>query len=66
VFDRFYRAPGARGTPGSGLGLAIVRQVTEAHHGRVVAENAEDGGAVVRLELPAYRGVEPSGSNGSP
>jgi two-component system sensor histidine kinase MprB len=66
VFDRFYRAPGARGMPGSGLGLAIVRQVTEAHHGRVVAENAEDGGAVVRLELPAYRGVEPSGSNGSP
>ncbi|MGZ4137465.1 MAG: HAMP domain-containing sensor histidine kinase [Actinomycetota bacterium] len=53
VFDRFYRAPGARGMPGSGLGLAIVRQVTEAHHGRVVAENAEDGGAVVRLELPA-------------
>ena len=27
VFDRFYRAPAARGLPGSGLGLAIVRQV---------------------------------------
>jgi two-component system, OmpR family, sensor histidine kinase MprB len=25
VFDRFYRAPEARGLPGSGLGLAIVR-----------------------------------------
>jgi two-component system, OmpR family, sensor histidine kinase MprB len=66
VFDRFYRAPGARGMPGSGLGLAIVRQVTEAHGGRVVAENAESGGAVVRLELPGYRGVEASGANASP
>ena len=25
VFDRFYRAPSARGLPGSGLGLAIVQ-----------------------------------------
>ena len=33
VFDRFYRAPSARGMPGSGLGLAIVRQVAEAHGG---------------------------------
>jgi two-component system sensor histidine kinase MprB len=66
VFDRFYRAAGARGMPGSGLGLAIVRQVAEAHGGHAVAENAPDGGALVRLELPAYRGVEPSGANHSP
>jgi two-component system sensor histidine kinase MprB len=66
VFDRFYRAPDARGMPGSGLGLAIVRQVADTHGGQVVAENAPDGGAVVRLELPAYRGVEASGTNASP
>ncbi len=35
VFDRFYRAPSARGLPGSGLGLAIVRQIAERHGGRV-------------------------------
>jgi two-component system sensor histidine kinase MprB len=52
VFDRFYRAAGARRLPGSGLGLAIVRQVAEAHGGSVVAENAADGGAVFRLRLP--------------
>jgi two-component system sensor histidine kinase MprB len=66
VFDRFYRAAGARGTPGSGLGLAIVRQVAEAHGGRALAENADDDGAVVRLEIPLYRGVESSGTNASP
>jgi two-component system sensor histidine kinase MprB len=53
VFDRFYRAPSARGTPGSGLGLAIVRQVAEAHQGTAVAEPAEGGGARLRLRLPA-------------
>jgi two-component system sensor histidine kinase MprB len=52
VFDRFYRAPSARALPGSGLGLAIVRQIVEAHGGRVWAENAPDGGAVVGFELP--------------
>ena len=51
VFDRFYRAPSARGQPGSGLGLAIVRQVAEAHGGAVVAERAEGGGTRVVLRL---------------
>jgi two-component system, OmpR family, sensor histidine kinase MprB len=53
VFDRFYRAPAARGTPGSGLGLAIVRQVAESHHGTAVAEAPEGGGALLRLRLPS-------------
>ena len=52
VFDRFYRAPGARSLPGSGLGLAIVRQVAESHGGSAVAERAEGGGALFRLRLP--------------
>jgi two-component system, OmpR family, sensor histidine kinase MprB len=52
VFDRFYRAPDARGLPGSGLGLAIVRQVADAHGGRVGAMRADGGGTILRLELP--------------
>jgi two-component system sensor histidine kinase MprB len=52
VFDRFYRAPGARGRPGSGLGLAIVRQVAEAHGGGVEAGPAPGGGALLVLRLP--------------
>ncbi|HTU78483.1 MAG TPA: HAMP domain-containing sensor histidine kinase, partial [Solirubrobacteraceae bacterium] len=52
VFDRFYRAPAARGRPGSGLGLAIVRQTAEAHGGAVQAGNDPGGGARLTLELP--------------
>jgi two-component system sensor histidine kinase MprB len=52
VFDRFYRAPSARGLPGSGLGLAIVKHVADAHGGTVVAESAPGGGTLLRLTLP--------------
>lgn len=58
VFDRFYRAPGARGRPGSGLGLAIVRQMAEAHGGAVHAANDPSGGARLTLELPPLRMTE--------
>jgi two-component system sensor histidine kinase MprB len=53
LFDRFYRGPQSHGTPGSGLGLAIVKQAVERHGGRVHADDAPDGGAVVGFELPA-------------
>jgi two-component system sensor histidine kinase MprB len=51
VFDRFYRAAGARALPGSGLGLAIVRQVAEAHGGSVSAAPGARG-ARLRLSIP--------------
>ena len=54
VFDRFYRAPAARGLPGSGLGLAIVKHVADAHGGSVVAERrAGRRHACCVLTLPA-------------
>jgi two-component system, OmpR family, sensor histidine kinase MprB len=52
VFDRFYRAPGARTMPGSGLGLSIVRQVAIRHGGAVWAGRAREGGALLALRLP--------------
>jgi two-component system sensor histidine kinase MprB len=57
VFDRFYRADVARKQPGSGLGLAIVRQVAESHGGWARAENAEGGGARLRVRLPGLPGA---------
>jgi len=37
---------------GAGLGLAIVHRIMDAHGGRVVARNHEDGGAVFELFFP--------------
>ena len=54
VFEQFHSSGPHAGT---GLGLAIVRAVAEAHHGRVSAANAPDGGAVISLVLPAGTGA---------
>ncbi len=60
VFDRFWRSDESRGKHGSGLGLAIVARVAEEHGGSAGAANAEGGGALVSIELPA----EPLGEPG--
>lgn len=43
IFERFYRAPTARGMPGSGLGLAIVGSVAEANEGRLDVRTGPSG-----------------------
>ncbi|MEV6239812.1 HAMP domain-containing sensor histidine kinase [Lentzea sp. NPDC051838] len=51
AFERFWRAPAARGMPGSGLGLAIVADIVAVHGGS--ARFLPNGrGASVRLNLP--------------
>ena len=52
IFDRFYRADGARSLPGSGLGLAIVHDIAISQRGTVSATNSENGGAMFTLTLP--------------
>ena len=37
---------------GTGLGLAIVKKLVEEHAGTIEAENGDDGGAVIRIQLP--------------
>jgi two-component system OmpR family sensor kinase len=54
IFDRFYRTDKSRSraTGGSGLGLALVREIVEAHGGRVWVESAPDIGTEVTFHLP--------------
>ena len=49
LFERFYRAPAARGRPGSGLGLAIVRQVADSYGATATIRQRDGGGAVASL-----------------
>ena len=52
VFERFYRAVGARSLSGSGLGLAIVRRAVEESGASVSASNAPGGGALLEIRWP--------------
>jgi len=47
IFQRFWRAE--RRKSGSGLGLAIVREIMQAHGGRVEVDDRPGGGAVFSL-----------------
>jgi two-component system, OmpR family, sensor histidine kinase MprB len=61
IFDRFYRAPSARGLPGSGLGLAIVAQVVKAEGGSIRADVDPGGGTRMSMVLPT---IEPPPDSG--
>lgn len=53
IFERFYRAEGARRLEGSGLGLYIGSEVVRAHGGRIWAESPGAGmGALFCFSLP--------------
>ncbi len=53
IFDKFIQSSKTRtGAGGTGLGLAICREILDAHHGRIWAENRPDGGAVLSFLVP--------------
>ncbi len=54
IFDRFYRAPGARAarSEGSGLGLAIVKYIVEGHNGSINVTSQPAEGTAFAVDLP--------------
>jgi len=54
IFEKFYSLarPGSQ-RKSTGLGLPFVREIAALHQGRITLRNAEGGGAVAVLTLPA-------------
>jgi len=53
IFDKYYRLQQKSSSKsGQGLGLYICRIITEAHHGKIWAENNESGGLTIHFTLP--------------
>jgi len=55
LFDRFYRADGARGraTGGTGLGLAIAQAIVRGHGGEISVSSTPGEGSAFVVSLPA-------------
>ena len=51
IFERFERGLLTHGHPGMGLGLWIVREIVQAHHGRVWVQSPPGGGATFEVSL---------------
>jgi two-component system, OmpR family, sensor histidine kinase MprB len=62
IFERFYRAPAARGMPGAGLGLAIVGGVAQANDGTVAVRTGPHGSTFTLAfpPLPSVAEIPPS------
>jgi signal transduction histidine kinase len=57
IFEKFYRASGAKaaGVRGTGLGLAMVRNIAAAHRGQLQVESRPGAGSTFTILLPFER-----------
>jgi two-component system, OmpR family, sensor kinase len=65
LFERFYRADGARGrsSGGTGLGLAIAHAICRAHGGEITVTSAPGKGATFLVTLPGDAHPQPVEGN---
>jgi len=52
VFEKFYRADHSGHIPGTGLGMVLVKEIVEAHGGRVDVESEYGVGTTITLHFP--------------
>ena len=59
IFERFYRGNHTQGTnvPGFGLGLSIVKEIVQAHQGRISVESTPGVGSTFTVQLPEAKTV---------
>jgi len=62
VWDPFFTTK----EKGTGLGLVIVRNIVEAHGGRIALENRNGGGLRVTIELPLAAKAEAKSDGNGP
>lgn len=55
LFEKFYRVPkgDVHETKGAGLGLTIVKQIVDAHDGKILIDSTEGKGSAFKLLFPA-------------
>ena len=56
IFERFYRASNSSQQQGLGIGLHVVKQIIEAHHGKIEA-SSESGKTKLCFWIPRAQGV---------
>jgi len=66
IFDKYYRASGARTKEGLGLGLYATRLLVEMHGGRIWVDSAPGSGTTFYVALPAAPPTEQPAAASTP